>query len=329
MISEMRMSPEGSNDRIGMKNHFIQCAGIILALMFGCNEDNAPDTSSEIPIYEWTESDYSPNDFTVYHLKIGEDHELYAMGQKDVRRIFAKLVNGGWQEIASVDESGILDFTFFNDTIYYTNGMSLKKTKGSFVELMLSGRVGGLEVFENRLIITGGEPIPYDGRAFTIMSYEGGETFTAIDSGSSSAHIKEINNKLFIAGHELKVYDGKKLTTSEYAGGFLNIDSDESIYNWGQTHENIKIAKFANNHYQDVGDVINSTAVVSALEFYEETIVVSAVAGSNGINQSFYLNGNNHWVEMPTSYLILDLINFNGKIFAATNAGPLLELTSR
>jgi hypothetical protein len=312
-----------------MKNQFVTASCIILASMFGCNESNEPNLRPDISLYSWTVSEYSPeNGFTIYNLKIGDDQDLYAMGYKEPGRIFAKLVNGEWQTIASVDESGILDFTFYNDTIYYTNGSSLKKAKGSFVAPMLSGRVGGLEVFENKLIITGGEPIPYAGNQYTIMSYEGGKKFTPIDSGFQSGFIKEVNNKLFIAGHELKIYDGKKLITSEFGGGFLNVDSNEAIYSWWQTSTNFKIVKFVNNQYQDVGDVINSTAIVNNLEFYQETIVVSAVAGSNDINQSFYLNGDNQWVEVPTAYYILDLINFNGKLFAATNDGVLLELMS-
>ena len=314
-----------------MKNQFVAAAGIILASMCGCNESNEANVAPESSLYSWTVSEYSPeNDFAVYNLKIGDDQDLYAMGYKEPGRIFAKLVNGRWQTIASVDESlsGILDFTFYNDTIYYTNGSSLKKAKGSFVTPILSGRVGGLEVFENKLIITGGEPIPYAGNQYTIMSYEGGQTFIPIDNGIQSGAIKKVNNKLFIAGHELKIYDGKKLITSEFGGGFLNVDSQEAIYFGGQRAAHIEILKFENNHYLDVGDVINSTAIVSALEFYEETVVMSAADGSNNLYQSFYLNGDNHWVEVPTSYYILDLINFNGKLFAATNDGVLLELMS-
>src|SRR5688572_19245483 len=103
-----------------MKNRLVTSTCIILGSVFGCNESNEPNPTPEIPLYSWTASEFSPeNDFIIYNLKISDDHELYAMGYKDPGRMFAKLVNGEWEVIASVDESGILDFTFYNDTVYY------------------------------------------------------------------------------------------------------------------------------------------------------------------------------------------------------------------
>lgn len=66
---------------------------------------------------------------------------------------------------------------------------------------------------------------------------------------------------------------------------------------------------------------------MNALEFDDETMVVSGIDPNKNLSESFYLNDDNRWVAIPTDYLILDLINFNGKIFAATVEGKLLELT--
>lgn len=211
-----------------MKKRFVHHLLIAACAMSGCDNDDLNPGPSE---YSWTISQFSPiNNFIIFHLKIGVDGQLYATGVKDDQFAFAKLLNNEWHMLAQVNEIGIGDFTYYYDTIYYTANNSLKRAKDLFVETIMSGPFGGVEVFGNKLIITGGEPIPINDGEYTILSYETGGEFIPIDSGIQSGAIKNLNGKLFIEGHPLKIYDGLTLIGMEFYGGLLNIDASEAIY---------------------------------------------------------------------------------------------------
>lgn len=297
---------------------------VVLSVIFAC--DNDREIVQETSIYSWTVTHYTPDNIIFYDLKLGPDGRLYGAGLGYIQQVFAMLTTSGWQILAEVEEPYIRDFTFYHDTIYYTADNQLKKAKGTFVESILTGPVAGVEVFQDKLIITGALPFEYKGKEYTVMSYEMGGKFTPIDSGIQSSRMININGKLFIEGHPLKIYDGATLMSHEYAGGFLNIDTHETIYSWKQFDGYFFIDKFADDKYVDVGTAIYSSAIVNRLEFNHSTIVVSGI-NDQSISESFYLNSKNHWVEIPTTHQIYDLINFNHKIVATTSEGDLLELT--
>ena len=297
----------------------------LLSILLACA--NKGEIIQKTDSYSWHISSTSPkNSFTVYAFKIGPDGHLYATGWDGTQRIFARLTDDRWQILAQVDETGIVDFTIFNDTIYYSNYNVLKKAKVVFLKQFLSVDFCGLEVYNENLILTG-TPIEYNGNKYTIMSYDLEGKLTPIDSGLQSGTIKKLNNKLFIAGHPLKIYDGQTLSTLDYYGGFLNIDNSESIYTWVNIDSlTIRIRKFKDNNYQYVGNSIKSSCIINNLELNGNTKVVCGVDVDTLISETFLLDSGNNWASIETSFLVTDLINYNNKIFAATNDGQIFEL---
>lgn len=294
-----------------------------LTILSSCKDDESIQQSEK---YSWVLSEISPNGtFTIYDFKIGNDDQLYSMGWNGSQRIFGKLIDNNWQIIATVEENVIVDFTVFNDTVYYGNYHTLKKAKGSLVKSILNSEFCGLEVYNNTLFFTG-TPIQFNGNKYTIMSYNG-KTFDSIDQGIQSTNIKKIDNKLFIGGMPLKIFDGSKLIKTGYYGGYMNIDNFGSIYS-SRTGDNdeIYIRKYINNKYVDVGNGVKTSVIVERIEFNSQTTVFSGVDVDKMTSETFFLNSKNIWTQISTLVQINDLISFNDKIFAATSDGQVLEL---
>jgi hypothetical protein len=306
-----------------LKNTLSYLTLVGLTFIIGCG-DNEPIQEAET--YSWVTSSKSPEGtFTIYDFKIGSDGLLYAMGWDGNQRIFSKFINNNWQTIAQVDETVIIDFSVYKDVVYYSNYATLKKVNGGSPETILNAEFCGLEVFQNLLIITG-TTIHLDGNEYTIMSYDGENTFTPIDSDIQSSMMKIVNDKLFIAGHPLKIFDGINLMATGYYGGFFDIDESESIYSWGSIDDsNLLIRKFVSGNHLNVGNSIKSNAIVNRISVSTETIVFSGVIDIT-TSETFFLNSKNLWTKIPTTDHINDLIYFDGKILAATNDGQVLEM---
>lgn len=303
-------------------SYFLFLIGLVFFI--SCSDDESIQVTEK---YSWVTSSKSPQgSFTIYDFRIGSDGLLYAMGWDGSQRIFAKFINAKWETIAKVDETVIVNFTVYKDMVYYSNYTTLKRAKGSSVETILDADFCGLEVYQNLLIITG-TPINLNGNEFTIISYDGENTFTPIDEGVQSGTMNLINDRLFIAGHPLKIFDGSNLIPTEYYGGFLNIDKFESIYSWGNIDDsNLFITKFIDGKYENVGNTIKSNAIVDRLSFNNETIVFSGVIADLITSESFFLNSKKRWTKIETTDLIFDLIYFDNKILAAANNGQVWEL---
>lgn len=295
----------------------------LLVTMSACKDEESIQTEK----YSWATSTISPNGtFTIYDFKIGHDGQLYSMGWNGSQRIFSKLIDNNWLAIAQVDETVIVDFTIFNDTIYYSNYHTLKKAKGTTVKTVLDAEFCGLEVYNNTLFFTG-TPIQFDGGEYTIMTYDGDKTFTPIDQGIQSTIIKKIDSKLFIGGFPLKIYDGINLTATNYYNGFRNIDNFGSIYS-SRTGDNneIFIRKYIDSNYKDVGNGVKTSAIFDFIEFNSQTTIFSGLDIDKNISETYFLNSKSIWTQIPTTVQINDLISFNDVIFAATNDGQVLEL---
>ena len=297
---------------------------VLFVLASGCNDDSP--ATPEIPKLSWMQSEFSlPDGFSVVKAKVLDG--LYVLGVDRSRLTIEKLMDDGWKEVAVFDENAIFDFTFYHDTLYYVTPTSLKRTRGDFAESILEGELSAVAVFKNQLIVTA-RSAQFNGNPYNIIAYDG-KTFTPIYSGDSSGKMVEANGKLYIEGNTTKVYDGNTVDISKYpGGGFLNVDSNEAIYTWMEWDDKFSVRTFQSDKYQDIGDVIYSTSILNELEFYQGTTVISAIDAKTNISGTYYLGTSNRWIEISKiQYPVLDLANYDGRLFAFTWSRVVLELT--
>lgn len=108
--------------------------------------------------------------------------------------------------------------------------------------------------------------------------------------------------------------------------GFLNIDNEESIYSHENSDANhFVIAKYINQKTEKVGNDLAMNMIVTRLEFAGNSVVISGGDSVDDTLNAFFLTTNNTWKPIDTGFVIYDLINFDGKVLAAS-AGIILEL---
>lgn len=300
---------------------------LIIALFLvlsSCKDDEEVVTEK----YQWVLSSLTPTpDMYVNYLKIGPEGTLYGLGGAEGGQMVAKFENGEWKKMAELTGIGWLgDYTILNDTVYYTSEKGLRKTRNDFTESLLETPLfAPLETYDDKIFITAPK-IPYEGDDYTIMAYDG-KNFQPIDQGSPMYMMKRVGKKLFISGNPMKVYDGTKLSSTEYSGGFLNIDNEESIYNWVNPNDSrVVINKTVNGKLQDVGQNIRTSATIWCLEFYNNTIIVTGQRNTSLEGLTYYLNSHDEWFPIESTFTIYQLINFEGEVYGITDERQIVQL---
>lgn len=111
-----------------MKNVLVKCMSCtLICILFACHDQD--EINEDTTSYTWTTSSISPsNEFTVFEFKKGDDGQLYFSGwTADEKSILAKLVGNQWGILARVDEMVLGDFAVFQDTVYYSTSLAVKR----------------------------------------------------------------------------------------------------------------------------------------------------------------------------------------------------------
>ncbi len=301
----------------------------LVCVVFACHDkdDVAEDTST----YTWIPSSITTNDeWTVYKFKKSQDGDLYISGWgPDEKSIFAKRVGSQWEIIAKVDEMVIGDYAVFQDTVYYSSSLAVKKSRGTYVETFLNTYTHtAIEVFQDKLFISGSY-LACNGEEYTILSYDATKKCNPIFQGVSNARMKVAKSRLFIAsteGHPLLIYYDGFLEESAYKKDFLNIDNEGSIYSQEDSDpKHIVITKFINQKTEKIGNDLPMNMILTRLEFNGSSVVISGGDLVDDTSNAFFLTINNTWKPIDTGFVIYDLINFDGKVLAASD-GMIMEL---
>lgn len=180
-----------------MKTKQALCGLLIISLGLSFTSCNDDEVAPEPEKASWIVSTLSPEgSFYPYGFMKGDDGQLYAVGSSGTDLVFNEYADGSWTTIATVQEPVVVSFTIYNDAVYYSTYNSIKRAKGSEVETIMNAAFSGLEVYKDKLILTG-SPIEWNGNEYTIMSFDG-NTFTTIDQGTQGGGIVKVNDKLFI-----------------------------------------------------------------------------------------------------------------------------------
>lgn len=319
-----------------MKRAFIKLVSYsLICIGFACSDPD--DNVIEDPTsYSWTTSSITPDtDLTVYKFKKSEDGTLYMLAwPSDNKSIFAKLVNNQWETLAEVDEEVIGAFAVFQDTVYFSTSLAVKRTRNKFVDTFLNTNTHtAIEVFQGKLFI-GGSYLMYKGKDYSVLSYDDSKKVTPVLEDGPTSHMIVANQVLIMLGSEgspLLMYDRgyiEESTYKPYKRHFLNIDSDGLIYSQEPSDANqVVITKFKTKKSETIGNALPKNSLENTkLQFYGSSIIINGQDFSDKTSNAFFLTTNNTWKPIDTDIVIYDLINYDGKIFAGSD-GQILELT--
>ena len=283
--------------------------------------------------FTWITSTVSPeNNITVYQFEKGDNGSLYINGwTEDDKSVFEMLVDNNWEIIAQVNELVIGDFVVFEDTVYFSTSLAVKKSKGTYVGTVLNTTTHcALEVYQNQLFIAGSHLL-LDGQEYSILSYDRSGAFNPIFQGISNSKIKKVNDKLYISGpvgFPVLIYQNGTIQESDYKNDFLNINEEGFIYSYERNDPNhIVINRFNQHKTEKVGNSITTNILPTRLEFHDSSVILGGHDSNEDTSNSFILGSENKWYAIETGFTIYDLINHDNKILAATD-GSIMELTS-
>lgn len=319
-----------------MKTAFVKFVSYsLICIGFACSDPD-DDVIEDPTSYSWTLSSITPDtDLTVYKFKKSEDGTLYMLAwPSDNKSIFAKLVNNQWETIAEVDETVVGEFAVFQDTVYFSTSLAVKRSRNTFVDTFLNTSTHtAIEVFQGKLFI-GGSYLPYEGNEYAILSYEDSKQATPVLKDGPVTHMIIANHALVMLGSEgspLLMYDRGYVEESgykPYKRDFLNIDSDGLIYSKESGGANkVVITKFKTQKSETIGNAIPSNSLENTkLQFYGSSIVISGQDFADKTSNAFFLTTNGTWKSIDTGIVIYDMINYDSQIFAGSD-GQIMELT--
>jgi len=320
-----------------MKISSVRCIGYCLLFIFlsKCQQENNI-TNEDTRSYKWIESSLSSTIFMdIYKFKKGDDGQLYLLGwPSENKSVFAKLVGEQWETLAEVDESVIGDFAVFQDTVYFSTSLAVKKSKGLFVDTFISTSAhSSIEVFQNKLFV-GGPHLYHDGGDYSLLTYDNSFELTPVSTEDAVLNMNIANQKLFVQTYAgFLVYDKygllEDIPYSTFNREFLNISEAEKIYCVGKSDDNsIVITAFQDKMTEQIGDAIPENFAITSLQFFQNSmffITQNYSEDASDASDAFFLTNSNTWKSIGTSFVIYDLVNYGDRMLAGSK-GKIMEL---
>jgi hypothetical protein len=292
----------------------------LMLVLLSCKKDNEFIPKN----YSWEVSSEIPPFREIDKFRIGDSNTLLMSGVVDQDTGVFKLNRGKW-EIVEKTHFRVGDFIFYRDVLYVTNGLGLFRVGNSVVEKLSDARFMNLVVYNNRLIVSGYDPIEINNNPYGTVSFDG-TSFTPVWIYGAFTFLI-VNNKLFIIDAVSVEYDGQEVKPiKDLSGESAAQDLNGNVYVVANPRYNKCVVR-QYNQSKILGDTLMGNFLKIAT--YNKTIVVTGNKDPHTAASYFYTVGS--WkeissVEGDSTITFGAMVTYNNKLLAVASSGLTVEL---